>query len=372
MHADAGDFLAFGPPSDSEFDTAGRKPDFTLDDIFSIPEDDVLVASGHPAVKSGVRSKAMSLDFILSQKPPEHTGSISSMSPSDMKAPDNSEIPLSYDSSFGVDRHASHPSVDEDTVFGWTPTEGEPQPYYSDIPEPFLPWNLPPDAALRIISVIALGAEASHFVVAPMEATALCPGTDSSDTNSNSNLTAPGSDRQRHYGNDTPATNPGRPHLLLPTPGVSHFIHGNENSPEAQLENCVHTDFWNPQSAANSNVNTDYLHGGHLSSQAPIQHPISATQNTFDRIDTASGTARSHTGSHPPPPRGGVSPALARSITHIRMARERAQHLERQAGRMHALPRDRVPSVMARISGRPALGEEARGSAKHEQGGAMQ
>ncbi|PCH37429.1 hypothetical protein WOLCODRAFT_167486 [Wolfiporia cocos MD-104 SS10] len=44
----------------------------------------------------------------------------------------------------------------------------------------------------------------------------------------------------------------------------------------------------------------------------------------------------------PRPPRGGIAPALARSITHIRMARERAQHA---VERSYAA---RAPSVMER------------------------
>ncbi|KAI0922662.1 hypothetical protein AcW1_002752 [Taiwanofungus camphoratus] len=44
----------------------------------------------------------------------------------------------------------------------------------------------------------------------------------------------------------------------------------------------------------------------------------------------------------PAPPRGGVSPAVARSITHIRMARERAQHLAQTP------PPSKMPSVLGR------------------------
>ncbi|EMD36974.1 hypothetical protein CERSUDRAFT_73987 [Gelatoporia subvermispora B] len=353
MHADMDDALGLYTADETDnFDAASFRQEFTLDDIFIIPEDDAPAPDDSTTSTTGNRSKAMSLDFILAQDAPELAGSLIGFTPSKAEVSEATDA-LSYDAE-PLGGQPLRPEPDSDggaVVLGWTPPDGEPWQYVTagdGSPSEFA-CKLSPGSSIQVFSVIALNARVSHITMPQAPATALCPDAAPVASTAPSNLTAPGGGNHPAYSRGSPARDNEHAHLLLPAPASYHVRDSDTKGPDAQPDPAAHAGFWTPLAPADAH-------------QGQHQSPSNASVNTrhANSVYNASGRTQTHAGpttkAHPPPPpRGGVCPALARSITHIRMARERAQHLERQTGRMHALPRDRVPSVMEKLPARGAV-----------------
>ncbi|KZT04947.1 uncharacterized protein LAESUDRAFT_727521 [Laetiporus sulphureus 93-53] len=326
----------------------------TLDDVINYPDDDQCINQNSDYVSAPItpprpRSNAMSLDFILrsSASPPRSDAYANRAHGVRLSLPstgneDTTNIPAPSSRHFTLSAMSSMSNIAEqkplemvDSVYGWVPPNGH----------AYIVLDAH-DSTINTLCALSPRFRVP-FAMRPTVTSGPSPLPTGVSSSVLAHFTAAVTPRRARPRNEAVAALHEPPIKQEPLSSVAaalppHFdgqpstlsIASSQPSPSmsARLVATQHTARVKlPATVAPS------------TSALPVSVPVHVSSPAGPTTPTPQSRRR------PPPPRGGVAPALARSITHIRMARERAMHLRTQADIGAADgERPRAPSVLGR------------------------